>query len=420
VSLALTSPAKAALDPHPARVAYLVSRFPLVTETFVLRELNAVSQSESLEISLFSLFRSPQPPIHDGAARWMGRLGRASSARGTWRLLRLLMTSRAPTASALGELIRRHARRPRELARAAIVALLAADLTFTLRSNGVTHVHAHFAGNPGMAAWCISQFSGISFSVTTHAYDLYRRDQLFLQPLIRDATDIVTISEYNRRFLLAQGAPGRRVTVVHCGLDLDRYEYVARTPPAEGRIKALCVAAMLPHKGHHFLLEALCDERMARVHLDLVGDGPLRTPLEEQARSLGLAERVHFHGRQAEGFVSAKLREAHVFVLPSIATPDGRVEGLPVVLMEALAAGVPTIATNLSGIPELIRDGETGLLAQPGVVEDLVAAVVECIARPEDAIARAANGRREVETAFDIRQTASAMEEILLRAPRAE
>ena len=148
-----------------------------------------------------------------------------------------------------------------------------------------------------------------------------------------------------------------------------------------------------------------------RIHLTLIGDGPERDSLEEQARGLGIDERVVFEGAQPEDEVRKRLDETDLFVLPSLVARDGQMEGLPVALMESLACGVPTVASRISGIPEIIRDGETGYLAEAGDAASLRTAISNACAGKLDAAA----ARRLVEDEFDIGKSATSLVALLPR-----
>jgi len=178
-------------------------------------------------------------------------------------------------------------------------------------------------------------------------------------------------------------------------------------------VRAICVATLNEHKGHAVLLDALATggPELERVQLDLVGSGPLEGALRARVARLGL-DRVRFHGTCSEEEVAKLLDEADLFVLASVVAPSGQMDGIPVALMEALAAGVPVIASRLSGIPELIQDGETGLLAQAGDAGDLARAFRRLLGDPEAAIARAQAGRRLIEEEFDIERSADQMLEL--------
>ena len=155
---------------------------------------------------------------------------------------------------------------------------------------------------------------------------------------------------------------------------------------------------------------------LERIELDLVGGGALREELDALARRLGLAGRVRFRGPLPEPEVAALLDRADLFVLPSVVARDGQMEGLPVALMEALACGVPAVSTRLSGIPEIIRDGETGVLAEPGDPASLRAALRRVVDEPSEAWTRAVAGRRLVEREFDVRASGRRLAQLFQRA----
>jgi len=397
------------------RVAYIVSRFPHVTETFVVRELNGVDATADLDVELFSLFPATDDTLHPAARGWIARLHHGSA----WGALRGLAwwLCRCPgtllgSAAIVG---RAFARKPARLARALVTVALASDHARTMGKLSVEHVHAHFANYPALAAWTVARLAGPTYSFTAHAHDIFR-DQSFLRRLITDARFVVTISQFNREFLARYNPAGTPVHVVHCGVDPAVWSVRLRAVPPQGPVRALCVASLEEKKGHSVLLRALAAQdggRLERIELDLVGPGALRAELEALARELGLGDRVRFHGALAEPEVAALLDRADLFVLPSIVARSGFMEGIPVALMEALASGVPVVATRLSGVPELVRDGETGLLAEPGDSASLRAALERALGDPGDARRRAAAGRALVEHAFDARASAIRIAELI-------
>ncbi|MEA2130762.1 MAG: colanic acid/amylovoran biosynthesis glycosyltransferase [Solirubrobacteraceae bacterium] len=396
------------------KVAYIVSRFPHVTETFVVRELDGVATAPDLELELFSLFPAVDATLHPAARSWAGRLRRGSAGgalRGTaWWLCR------RPRAllGVVAAVVRAFARDPGRLARALVTVALAGDHARAMRRLGVEHVHAHFANYPALAAWTVARLAGPTYSFTAHAHDIFR-DQSFLPRLVADARFVVTISEFNREFLEQHNGARTPVHVVHCGVDPATWPLRLRALPARGPVRALCVASLEEKKGHRVLLHALAGGggELGRVELDLVGPGALRAQLEALARELGLGDRVRFHGALPEPAVAELLDRADLFVLASIVERSGFMEGIPVALMEALAAGVPVVATRLSGVPELVRDGATGLLAEPGDAVSLRAALQRAIGDPAAARGRAAAGRELVEREFDAGASAARVAELI-------
>ena len=388
-------------------VAYLVSRFPHVSETFIVREVNGVV-AEGVDVELRSLYPPVDATVHPEAERWMDRLRRPSPRDGVAAAAWWLVRRPLRLASSTAAVIAAYAHSPRLLVRALATVPLAAAHAKEIRAAGrVRHVHAHYATYPALAAWLVKRLTGVPYSFTAHAHDLYV-DQSMLRRKVRDAAFVVTISDFNRRFLEPYGGGA---DVVHCGIDPVGIAFAPRTPPVEGPVRALCVASLQEYKGHAVLLEALAT--LDRVEVDLVGGGELREELEQRAAELGIADRVRFHGPLPAPRVAELLAAAHLFVLPSIVASDGQMEGIPVALMEALAHGVPVVTTRLSGIPELVRDHETGLLAEPGDAGSLAATIIEVLASPGSARTRAEAGRRLVEEEFDLRASARRMAELL-------
>jgi colanic acid/amylovoran biosynthesis glycosyltransferase len=392
------------------KVAYLVSRFPHVSETFIAREIAAVAAGGEVEVEILSLFGPVSDVVHPVAAPLLARhhrptMAEAAAASIWWagrRPLRLL--------GCVAAVVRAYAHRPRLLARALATLPLAAAHARRLRAAEVDRLHAHYASYPTLAAWLCHRLTGIGYGFTVHAHDIFV-DQSLLPRKVADADFVVAISEFDREFLVPYGGGGATpVEVVHCGIEVGLYEFRPHPIAASGPVDALCVASLQEYKGHAVLFDAVARRpALDRLRLTLVGEGVLREELEVHAEALGIADRVQFLGALSEDEVRRRMDEADLFVLPSIVAADGQMEGLPVSLIEALACGLTCVATSLSGIPELIRDGETGLLARPGDADDLARALVDAIdADPIDP----AQGRALVRAEFDIRLTARRMVEL--------
>ncbi len=294
--------------------------------------------------------------------------------------------------------------------------LLAATLAYwpqvsrladSCRAAGIRHLHAHFATHPAMAAMAIHRLTGIPFSFTVHAHDLFEHPTLLRQK-IEAAAFVAAISRYNRDELLRL-APGaeEKLRIIHCGVPTGDYEELARarsaaTPVSERPLRLLCVAALRPYKGHSILLEA-CARLRGRMEFELrlAGDGPERRRLESRIGGLGLAAQVRLLGWLTLPQVREQLAWADVFVLPSLREPGGRMDGIPVALMEAMASGLPALSSRISGIPELINSGANGWLIEPGDA----AGLSEAIERARDAELRrrwGEAGRQTVAEDFDL------------------
>ncbi|MDP9119314.1 MAG: glycosyltransferase [Actinomycetota bacterium] len=362
-----------------------------------------------MDMTLLSLFPAVDDTVHPSAAPWIGRVRRpnvVSAIRdlGWWAVRRPVALLTAIAAVVVGCV-----RSPQVLVRSLATVPLAASHARYLENNGFDHVHAHFATYPALAAWLCFRLARIPYSFTAHAHDIFV-DQSMLARKLAEARFVATVSEYNRAFLKAYGGDSvTPVSVIHPGIDPDAYPYRPRSP-GEGPVRGLCVASLQEYKGHVVLLEALTQAGLERLSIDLVGGGQLRDQLQSRCRELGIDARVRFRGVQTEKEVGSMLVESDLFVLPSIIARDGQMEGLPMVLIEALATGLPTVATRLAGIPEIVRDGETGLLVPPGDPDALAGALRAALSggTPDPAA-----GRRLVEAEFDLRLCAERMVTLL-------
>lgn len=402
----------AALHNSPPRIAYLMSRFPKLTETFVLYEMRAV-EDLGARIELYPLRREPGTILHEEATRWVGRahfdclhpvrIARANIAVLIRQPVRYLTTLVRLLWHTLGS--------PRYFAGGLVFFPRAVGFAGQMQREGVGHVHAHFASHPAAAAWVIHRLTGIPYSFTAHGSDLHC-DRHMLREKVADAEFVIAISEYNRRVILETCGSGvaDRVHVVHCGVDTGAFRPRDGAPDAKrGPARAiLCIGILHPVKGQTYLIEAcrLLAQRGVPFTCDFVGDGPDLAKLARQAEQAGIADRVHFRGRLTQEEIRDILRLGDVVAAPSVPTRDGRREGIPVVLMEAMASGVPVVASRLSGIPELVEDGKTGLLIEPGDARGLALTLERLLGDPALRGRLGAAGRTKVEREFDLRGSA--------------
>jgi glycosyltransferase involved in cell wall biosynthesis len=257
-----------------------------------------------------------------------------------------------------------------------------------------------------LAALIAAESQGIGFSFTVHAHDLYA-DNVMLAEKVRRARFVITISEFNRRRLcaLVGSDTANRVHVVRCGVNVGTYDFRPRRPRS-GRRSLLSVAALREYKGLAYLIQACALVRSTAPHeafvCRIVGDGPERGALESLIRQLRVEDCVRLIGACEQHAVKNLLAEADTFVLPSVVARNGYMDGIPVALMEAMASGVPVIASQLSGIPELVRDRDTGLLVPPNKAEAIRDAILCCWRKPEAATQRAARARSLVEREYNL------------------
>lgn len=405
-------PSPTGLDPtpptrRPLRVAYIVSRFPRLTETFVVEEAHAVRRAGA-DLRLYPLHRERASTVQPAAEQLAPhvryhRLLSASVLASQWRAL----WRRPRTYLACAGSVIRHNWGSRRLLVGALAAFpLAVHLAREVQRDEVDHLHAHFATHPAVVAYVIHRLTGVPFSFTAHGSDLHR-DRHMLAEKVRLAAFVVAVSSYNREVIIDEcGAEvADRVVVVHCGVDQESFAPRTPGPPHGGPLRVCCIGTLHEVKGQSLLIEACARLRTqgVPVELTLVGDGPDRQRLSEQTER---PDQVVFAGALTRPEVRAVLERSDVLVAPSVPTADGRREGLPVVLLEAMAVGVPVVASRLSGIPEAVIDGQTGLLVEPGDVDGLASAMGRLARDPALGESLSDRARAHLAQEFDLDRSA--------------
>lgn len=396
--------------PARPRIAWMMSRFPAVSETFILQEIME-ARRQGVAVEVFPLVRNRDRVVHPEAVPLVERAhyARVLSRRTLAAQAHWLRRAPGRYAGAWARAVLGNLRSPRFLSRAVVVVPLAARFAVEMQRAGVGHVHAHWATHPALAALVIGRLTGIPYTFTAHAHDIHV-DRTMLRAKVRGAARVITISDFNRRLLegwFGDDARGR-VEVVRCGVDLERFpERPAAPDAADGVLRVLCVAGLRDYKGHIHLIRAVADlaRRGVEVRLELIGDGELRGELEEACRREGVADRVVFRGARPAQDVADAMDRCHAFALPSVVTGRGRMEGLPVALMEAMARAVPVVTSAISGIPELVEDGVSGLLTAPGDEAAIAAALLRIRDDPDAARTMALAGSRRARAQHDIHDT---------------
>ena len=378
---------------------------------------------------LASLFRSDAPVIHPLAEEAFPSVRFAPLFRTETLFGNLTLFVRGPGRylQTFGRVVSGSFRRPAGGSlKGVLVFIKAAAFARLVERLGVQHVHAHFIHHPATAAWAIHRLTGVSFSVTAHADDLFVGPAL-LNEKVSEASFVVTISEYNRSLLDRMTGGAGQIEVVHCGVDPRLLPYRER----KGQRRVVCVARLEPKKGHRDLLQAFARARaeVPGLSLDLVGDGAERGALVRLSDELGLSNDVRFHGALSSRQVHALLYDCDLFVLAAVRTTvasfrTGYMDGIPVSLMEAMATGLPVVATSISGIPELVMDGQTGILAAPGDVQELAGAIVRLCEDPELGVRLARRARSLVVERFNLDvesdRLASLFESTMAKTPAGE
>lgn len=391
------------------RVGYVLKVYPRFSETFVVTEILS-REAAGEDLAIFALRPTTDARFHPEIAKVQApvtHLPKPAKLSEAWSVLREARTvipeldERLP---AILDLLTRL--EPSEAVQGVHLALRATQ-------QGITHLHAHFGSMAARIARVAGAIADIPFSVTTHAKDLFHEsvDHDLLHEILAHADHVVAISEFNRSFLVSRYPDlADKVVLIRNGLDLARFEYAAPAP-LSGPLKVVAVGRLVEKKGFAHLIEAV--RQLAgphgsgrQVQVRIAGDGDQAASLAQEVAAAGLSDTIELLGPRHQEEIRELLRWADVMAAPCVVGADGNADGLPTVLLEAMAMGVPVIGSDVTGIPEAVRDGSTGQLISAdrlgmGEVDELVAAL-ERVAGPDyprEQIARAA--RELVEAEFD-------------------
>jgi colanic acid/amylovoran biosynthesis glycosyltransferase len=403
------------------KVAYVVGRYPAVSHTFVTREVQAL-RAAGVEVTTISIHRASE-------ADALSAVDRAEREATYW-----LLPPR------FGQLLRSHLRAlraPSGYLRTLLAAVRGGPggvkarvwrafyfaegimVWDYCRRQGIRHIHAHHLNQASDAAMLAARFGnagggGWTWSFTMHGpNEFYDVSQFRLAEKAQSASFVACISDFARSQVMGFVPEDQwsRLRVVHCGVDPEEYDPSREPAKAENGhgFRILYVGRLVPFKGQGILLEGLAALRAEGIEatLTLIGDGPSRVDLEEKAKALGISDSVTFAGSIGQDEIRAYFAAADAFCLPSFA------EGVPVVLMEAMAMRVPVVTTRVMGISELVEDGVEGLLVRPGRLDELTRALATLAADPELRRNLGNSGREKVAAEFDVREAGRELARIL-------
>ena len=394
---------------------YVLLWFPLASETFIFHEVRRLA-AMGLPVRVYTMYasrlrgcsramRTTTLPIRHFGIR---AAGRALAAFGRTLLSRPLQTLR---------LVRDALCHPLRTWETRLEALVCFLYGFLLgeeaRRDGVQLLHASWGNGPATAAWIASRLTGIPFSFTGRANDIYPQDGIL--PLkARDALFIRTNNRANGVYLRGFCPQDQqdKVHVVYNGLTLGRHPL--SLAPFMPEYRLLSIGRFVPKKGFADLLTAVARLRRENVpvRLTLVGDGRLRGALKRQCRRLGISDIVDMPGFLPHDRVQALMRSHDIFIMPSVQTENGDRDGIPNVIMEALSCGMPVVATDVCGVGEVIRDGETGYLIPQRDPAALADAIRRMLSDREAALRMAQTGRELVFRMFDTETNIAALQDL--------
>ncbi len=378
-------------------LAYLFERFPSFSQTFCYREI-AELHRQGLRPPIFSIRRPKDEPPQD----WDGHI----VERVHYLPEEAELLAEVRQASRKGKLTREIVAALDEWGRRSDFLRLyqAAYVGVRLREGGIHHVHAHFAGLAARTAFWIDKFFGIRFSFTAHANDIFAPRNFEIGPdkIVNAARLIVTETDYAARFLRGR-FPDRadRIRRLYNGLDLAEFRRAdfSAAPPA-----IVAIGRLIDKKGFPDLIHAcrLLKDRGKLFRCEIIGEGPLEKELRTQIDRLDLQNCVKLLGAKPQHEIAEHLAAGTVFVLPSVIGPDGGMDNLPTVIMEAMATGLPVISTAIAGIPEMVVENETGVLVPAGDAATLARAIEKVIVDPSFAQHLGENGYKRACELFSI------------------
>ncbi|GAX37722.1 glycosyltransferase [Nodularia sp. NIES-3585] len=408
------------------RVGYVLKRYPRYSETFVVNEILA-HEAAGLNIEIFAL----RPPCDTHFQNIISQVrapvtyirkpiqGRVSAS----------LNSLAPTAASYfwAELQEASQVIPHFWSKLSMAegepagtVYQAAWLAREAQLKGITHLHAHFGTVATSVARLASHFTGIPYTFTAHAKDIFHESVEFadMERKLEDAATVVTVSDYNLNYLQKNyGVAAKQVKRIYNGLDLRQLQY---SSPANRPPLIISVGRLIEKKGLSILIAAcaILKHRNCEFRCQIVGTGTLEPALKLQIQDLGLQSLVEIVGPRPQNEVFELMQQGAVFAAPYVIGKDGNRDGLPTVLLEAMALGTPCVSTDVTGIPELVRDGETGLIVPQHDAEALASALGRFLT---DSVLRVELSRRAralIEAEFDIYCNAAILRGLFLTQRR--
>lgn len=388
-------------------IGYVVKRYPRFSETFIVNEILAHERAQ-VPVMIFAVRRVNEP-------YFQSILGQVRSP------VRYISDS-TPKAETLWSTLKSGAKVLPEFWTNLQAfededlpdVLQAVQLAIAARDAGITHLHAHFATVATTVARMAARFAGIGYSVTAHAKDIFHVDidAQKLRRKLSDARGVVTVSDFNVDYLMGEhGLRPPHLSRIYNGLWLDEFRFSA---PGTRPRHIVAVGRLVEKKGFLDLVDACAalDRQGTDFTCEIIGDGPQRPQLEARIAALGLTRRVRLAGALPRPEVAKALQSAAVSALPCIVADDGDRDGLPTVLVEAMALGTPCVSTDVTGVPEVVRHDETGLMVpqrDPAALAEALAALLDDPARRDRL---AGNARAMVEADFDVERNAALLREI--------
>ncbi len=399
-----------------SKVAYIVKRYPRFSETFIVNELLAHEEA-GLDLEIFSLRPPVDTHFQDIISQVRSPLTYLSTgsikAAELWQMVELAQRY-CPTVSHSLKWI---------ASEDSLDVYCGLKLAIACIQRGITHLHAHFASSATSVARIASKISGIPYSLTAHAKDIFHESVVDadLEQKLSDSRVTFTVSDYNLRFLQQKYSQkaSSKVVRLYNGMHLDQFHYVS---PLDRPPEIIAVGRFVEKKGFSDLIAACMLLRLRNVPFKcrIVGSGELEAELQTQIRDLKLENQIQILGPQPQKIVKELIRGSAVMAAPCINGSDGNRDGLPTVLLEAMALGTPCVSTDVTGIPEVIVDGRTGLLINQRNHSSLADSLAQLLTDSKRRVELAWQARELIQQHFDISRNAATQRRYFSDASAAE
>ena len=380
------------------RIGYILGQFPKLSETFILNEISELIR-RGHDVYIFSLFNSKENIVQPEVEEY-SLLERTYYPPSYHKLcIELARFDRL--------LFYRNRRKINKFYCIAV----ARHFSKIAKKLNLDVLHAHFANEPTFTAMLMSKLTGLSFTFTAHAFDIFiDPDVKALEERMENASAVIAISEYNKKYLQSI-YNDKKTFVVRACPNLEKLNKIRRDPE---QFEILTVGRLVEKKGIKYGILAMREvvKEFPEVQYTIVGSGPQSVELKKLTESLGLENNVRFLGAVDERTLMAEFSKAAVFILPCVKAKNGDMDGIPVSLMEAMYLQIPVVSTNISGIPELIENGKEGFLVEPKNVEQLANAIKILLQDEDMRTKMGKSGRKKIEEKFNIQKEVEKLERV--------
>ncbi len=391
------------------RIAFIVSTFPALSQTFILNQITGLID-RGHTVDIYAVQSDNNPRMHPDVIKY-------NLLQHTYYFRKLPAGGLQRKVKITGLILKYFYKKPRCLlktrllsgrVKGSILKILCIGFPF-LDKKPYDIIHCHFGPNGILGATLkeIGVFEGKLVTVF-HGYDissyLRKHGHAVYNSLFMKGDMFLPISERWKNRLIELGCSEQKIVVHRMGIDTGKFCYLPRKPGKDGKVRLLTVARLIEKKGVQYAVQAVADvlKRYSNIEYNIVGDGPAKNTLEGLIEELNVGNNVKLLGWRHQEEIIELMKHTDVFIAPSVVGGDGDEEGIPVVLMEALAQGMPVLSTQHSGIPELVQDGESGFLVPERNVEALADKLEFLIKHPEIWSEMGRKGRKHVERYFDI------------------